>query len=81
MNGSSSPANSRIEHPRGYRRRITAVIGSLPASFKMWPMPRSAVAISLFVVLQSPDEQLIRAVRGESNPAIAKHDLDGIAAA
>lgn len=45
-------------------------------------MLRSAVAVSLFVVLQSPaDEQMIRAARGQSNAAIAKHDLEGIAAA
>ena len=41
-------------------------------------MLRSAIAVCLFVVLQSPDEQLIRAARGQSNAAIAKHDLDGI---
>ena len=45
-------------------------------------MLRSAVAVSLFVVLQSPaDEKMIRAVRDQSNAAIARHDLDGIAAA
>jgi uncharacterized protein (TIGR02246 family) len=47
----------------------------------MWPVLRAAVAVSLFVVLQSPaDEQMIRAARDRSNTAIAKHDLEGIAA-
>jgi len=48
----------------------------------MWPVVRSACAFSLLLVLQLPaDEQMIRAARGQSNAAIAKHDLDGIAAA
>jgi ketosteroid isomerase-like protein len=47
----------------------------------MWPIHRSAVAVSLLFALQSPaDEQMIRAARGQSNAAIAKHDLGGIAA-
>ena len=42
----------------------------------MWPVLRSALAVSLCVVLQPPaDEQLIRAARDQSNAAIAKHDL------
>ena len=48
----------------------------------MWPVVRSACSFSLLLVLQLPaDEQMIRAARGQSNAAIAKHDLDGIAAA
>jgi uncharacterized protein (TIGR02246 family) len=44
-------------------------------------MLRSAAAFSLLVVLQSPaDDQMIRAARDRSNAAIAKHDLEGIAA-
>ena len=45
------------------------------------PVFRSAIALSLLVVVQSPaDEQMIRAARDQSNAAIAKHDLDGISA-
>ena len=48
----------------------------------MWAVLRSAVAFSLLAVFQSPtDEQMIRAARDRSNAAIAKHDLEGIAAA
>ena len=35
----------------------------------------------LLITAQSSDEQLVRAARERSNAAIAKHDLDGIAAA
>jgi ketosteroid isomerase-like protein len=53
----------------------------LKVSVESWPVLRSAVALSLLVVVQSPaDEQMIRAARDQSNAAIAKHDLDGIAA-
>ena len=50
-------------------------------SAQPWPVLRSAVALSLLVVVQSPaDELMIRAARDQSNAAIAKHDLDGISA-
>ena len=45
-------------------------------------MLRSALAASLLLITaQTSDEQLIRAARDRSNAAIARHDLDGIAAA
>lgn len=45
-------------------------------------MLRLALAASLLLVTaQTSDEQLVRAARDRSNAAIAKHDLDGIAAA
>ena len=44
-------------------------------------MLRTAFVLSLFVIAQAPaDDQLIRAARNQSNAAIAKHDLAGIAA-
>ncbi len=44
-------------------------------------MLRAAFALGLFVVLQAPaDDRLIRAARDQSNAAIARHDLGGIAA-
>ena len=47
----------------------------------MWPVLRAAFALGLFVVAQAPaDDQLIRAARDQSNAAIARHDLGGIAA-
>ena len=53
----------------------------LKVSAQPWPVLRSAVALSLLVVVQSPaDELMIRAARDQSNAAIAKHDLDGISA-
>jgi len=53
----------------------------LKVSVQPFPVLRSAVALSLLVVVQSPaDELMIRAARDQSNAAIAKHDLDGISA-
>jgi ketosteroid isomerase-like protein len=47
----------------------------------MWPVFRAAAAVSLLIALQSPaDERMIRDARDRSNAAIAKHDLDAIAA-
>ena len=47
----------------------------------MCPVFRIALALGLLGVVQAPaDDQLIRAARDRSNAAIAKHDLDGIAA-
>lgn len=51
-----------------------------PAHYK--DVLRTALACSLLFILQSPtDEQMIRVVRSQSNAAIAKHDLEGVAAA
>lgn len=44
-------------------------------------MLRTAFAFALVLFALQGDEQLIRAARDRSNVAIAKHDLDGIAAA
>ena len=45
-------------------------------------MLRLALASGLLLMsAQTGDEQLVRAARDRSNAAIAKHDLDGIAAA
>ena len=43
-------------------------------------MLRAAVALGLLLSVVQSDDQLIRAARERSNAAIAKHDLDGIAA-
>ena len=44
-------------------------------------MLHAAVAFALLIAAVQGDDQLIRAARERSNAAIAKHDLDGIAAA
>ena len=47
----------------------------------MWAVFRAAAAFGLLIAVQPPaDEGMIRAARDQSNAAIAKHDLDGIAA-
>jgi ketosteroid isomerase-like protein len=43
-------------------------------------MLRAAVALGLLLSIVQSDEQLIRSARDRSNAAIAKHDLDRIAA-
>jgi ketosteroid isomerase-like protein len=40
----------------------------------------AAAGVLILIGAQTADEQLIRAARDRSNAAIAKHDLDGIAA-
>src|SRR5215210_6695480 len=44
-------------------------------------MLRAVIITGLVSLAVQSDEQLIRAARERSNAAIAKHDLDGIAAA
>lgn len=62
--------------------RVATLLATATSMTQYVAVLRSAVAFSLLLIVQSPaDDQMIRAARDRSNAAIAKHDLDGIAAA